>query len=36
MSILRWHSSTVPGFGTKKEPTAYDVLDELVGDPRRF
>ncbi len=39
MSILRWHFSTAPAFSSsssKREPSAYEVLDEHVGDPRPF
>jgi hypothetical protein len=42
MSILRWHSSTAPAFSSssssssKREPSAYEVLDEFVGDSRPF
>lgn len=40
MSILRWHSSTAPAFSSssssKREPSAYEVLDEHVGNPMPF
>lgn len=40
MSILRWHTSTAPilksGSTTAKEPSAFQVLDDYVGDQRPF